>query len=294
MKRLPLLLAPVLLLAPATADDQTRDVQAALKSQGFYYGEVTGAQNAETDAAIRRFQIRNGVTVTGKMNPGTLAALGLAEKKAPAQQPAPQPAPETKPLAVAKSGPAPAVPAKPNMAAAPEAAQQKQFNPPAPAAQKPAPAPPLKRNPVIAQDVEPRDAAPKTVRIAKGDRSVVEPPATIPPAVSTPLSTMFRDSPYATAPREVQMEVVRRAQAILAERQFYDGKLDGVAGPATSEAIFLFQAKTELRRTGRLDNDTLAELDLLPRAAQGDRLLKPFYNPNRRRDTSVSPDYWLR
>ena len=52
MKRLPLLLAPVLLLAPATADDQTRDVQAALKSQGFYYGEVTGAQNAETDAAI--------------------------------------------------------------------------------------------------------------------------------------------------------------------------------------------------------------------------------------------------
>ena len=119
MKRLPLLLAPVLLLAPATADDQTRDVQAALKSQGFYYGEVTGAQNAETDAAIRRFQIRNGVTVTGKMNPGTLAALGLAEKKAPAtaqapaQQPAPQPAPETKPSAVAKIGPAPAVPAKP-------------------------------------------------------------------------------------------------------------------------------------------------------------------------------------
>ena len=105
---------------------------------------------------------------------------------------------------------------------------------------------------------------------------------------------MFRDTPYADAPREVQMGVVRRAQAVMAARQFYRGPLDGAAGPATSEAIFMFQAEAGLRRTGRLDSDTLAEMNLLPPPLRGNPLLKPFYNPNRRRDRSVSWDYWLR
>ena len=39
-----------------------------------------------------------------------------------------------------------------------------------------------------------------------------------------------------------------------------------------------------------LDADTLAEMKLLPQPAPGSPLLKPFYNPNRRRDRSVSSE----
>lgn len=50
--------------------------QQALKAQGFYYGQVTGEKNADTTAAIRRFQIRSGLKVTGELNQETLSALG--------------------------------------------------------------------------------------------------------------------------------------------------------------------------------------------------------------------------
>lgn len=291
MKRLPYFLAPVLLLASARADDQTREAQAALKAKGFYYGEAKGSADAEMDAAIRRFQIRSGIPVTGKLNAATLAALGLAERKPapPAPEPAPQPpAPVQKPCDAVK-------------APAPAPGADKQFNPPIPAPQaNNKPAEPAKAAKKAAPAISEEE---KAVAVLKPSRrksaseeefAAVEPPVPVPSPVSTPYTITFRDTPYAAASREVQAGVVRRAQAILAARQFYDGKLDGVAGPATSEAIFLFQAKSELPRTGRLDKDTLAEMELLPRATPGNPLLKPFYNPNRHRDTSVSPDYWLR
>lgn len=70
----------VMLLAGAIlvcADDQITNVQQALKEQGFYYGEISGEKNADTSAAIRRFQIRNGLQVTGELNDETLRALGV-------------------------------------------------------------------------------------------------------------------------------------------------------------------------------------------------------------------------
>jgi peptidoglycan hydrolase-like protein with peptidoglycan-binding domain len=279
MKRLPLILATTLFLASANANDQVRDVQASLKARGFYYGEVTGEESTETGAAIRRFQIRNGITVTGKLNAGTLSALGLWEKKT--AEIAPQPAPATQP------------------APAPVAPVQKQLNPPAPA-HKAVPMPgepmlPPKGNLDPVPEIAPDDAVQKPARHVKPlDPSAVEPPTPVPAPVSTPSVAMFRGTPYANAPIEVQMDVIRRAQAVMAARRFYRGPLDGVAGPATSEGIFLFQAEVDLRRTGRLDLDTLAEMNLLPRAAHGNPLLKPFYNPNRRRDRSVTWDYWER
>jgi hypothetical protein len=54
-----------------------RDVQTELKSQGFYYGEVDGQSGGETAAAIKRYQIRNGLEVTGTANKETLEALGI-------------------------------------------------------------------------------------------------------------------------------------------------------------------------------------------------------------------------
>ncbi|PYK86609.1 MAG: hypothetical protein DMF47_05760, partial [Verrucomicrobia bacterium] len=57
--------------------DQTiQSVQQALKDQGFYYGEVSGQKNADTSAAIRRYQIRKGLQVSGELNPETLRSLG--------------------------------------------------------------------------------------------------------------------------------------------------------------------------------------------------------------------------
>lgn len=278
MKRLPLLLATALLVASAAANDQLRDVQGALKSQGFYYGEITGNDSPETAAAIRRFQIRNGITVTGKLNADTVAALGLAEKKNAA--PVPQP------------GPAPAAPP------APGAPVPKQINPPPP--QPPAPPPqampkpgeslpPMRRERALPPEPEAPDATPPPARRVRPDGvNAVEPPTPVPAPVYSPNSTMFRDTPYATASREVQMNVIRRAQSLLAAKRLYRGPIDGLTAAATSEAIFLFQDEAELRRTGRLDTDTLAEMKLLPPPAPGSPLLKPFYNPNRHRDRTVS------
>lgn len=62
-------------IAAARADDAVAQAQQALKDQGYYYGQVTGEKNADTTAAIRRFQIRNGLQVTGDLNSETMRAL---------------------------------------------------------------------------------------------------------------------------------------------------------------------------------------------------------------------------
>ncbi len=59
------------------ADQTIESVQQALKDQGFYYGDVTGEANANLTAAIRRYQIRNGLQVTGELNSETLRSLGI-------------------------------------------------------------------------------------------------------------------------------------------------------------------------------------------------------------------------
>jgi peptidoglycan hydrolase-like protein with peptidoglycan-binding domain len=64
------------------ADDFDRAVQQRLKDQGFYYGEVNGQRGEETSAAIRRYQIRRGLKVTGQLNDETLHSLGISPKSA--------------------------------------------------------------------------------------------------------------------------------------------------------------------------------------------------------------------
>src|SRR5881409_3653535 len=69
-----ILIASVMLMH---ADQLVERVQQALKDQGFYYGEVTGEMNANLAAAIRRYQIRNGLQVSGELNAETLQSLGI-------------------------------------------------------------------------------------------------------------------------------------------------------------------------------------------------------------------------
>jgi peptidoglycan hydrolase-like protein with peptidoglycan-binding domain len=76
------------------ADQTTQSVQQTLKDQGFYYGNVTGDKSAETTAAIRRYQIRNGLQVTGEMSPETLRSLNVNSNQAVSSQPPSKPPPK--------------------------------------------------------------------------------------------------------------------------------------------------------------------------------------------------------
>jgi peptidoglycan hydrolase-like protein with peptidoglycan-binding domain len=76
------------------ADQLVESVQQVLKDEGFYYGEVNGDMNANLTAAIRRYQIRNGLQVTGELNDETLRSLGIkssASSRGTTNAPSPTP-----------------------------------------------------------------------------------------------------------------------------------------------------------------------------------------------------------
>jgi peptidoglycan hydrolase-like protein with peptidoglycan-binding domain len=79
MKRICFALFALLLVAAGAvrADQTTSVVQQALKDQGFYYGDVDGKKSTDTTAAIRRYQIRNGLQITGEIDAETLRSLGI-------------------------------------------------------------------------------------------------------------------------------------------------------------------------------------------------------------------------
>ncbi len=79
MKSKTILLAVFCALSAVTArgDSLTESVQRSLKEQGFYYGEPTGQKDADTAAAIRRYQIRNGLKINGEVTAETLKSLGI-------------------------------------------------------------------------------------------------------------------------------------------------------------------------------------------------------------------------
>jgi peptidoglycan hydrolase-like protein with peptidoglycan-binding domain len=79
-------------MGSARADQTVQSVQQALKDQGFYYGSVTGEKSAETTAAVRRYQIRNGLQVTGQMNAETLRSLNVNSNLAASSQSTSKPA----------------------------------------------------------------------------------------------------------------------------------------------------------------------------------------------------------
>lgn len=83
--------------ASATRADPTiASVQQMLKDQGFYYGEITGTKDSDTTAAIRRYQIRNGLQISGDLNADTRKSLGL-KGTPPAAPLGPAPTPRSQP-----------------------------------------------------------------------------------------------------------------------------------------------------------------------------------------------------
>src|SRR4029450_4186845 len=93
MKRLLCLVVTLCAVNVVQADQTIRSLQQTLKNQGFYYGTVTGDKSTETTAAIRRYQIRNGLQVTGEINEETLRSVNSSSNSvASASQPASKPA----------------------------------------------------------------------------------------------------------------------------------------------------------------------------------------------------------
>jgi peptidoglycan hydrolase-like protein with peptidoglycan-binding domain len=247
-------------VAVLRADEQVRAVQEQLKNQGFYYGDVDGEFGTETGAAISRYQIRNGLKVTGNVSAETLASLKIGGKAPDAIHPAgsPQSTQHVQPAAPA--------PADRNINQSDRDFLRKQANSTTPATPSPS-APP---------DVEqPRQHEPEIVS------PTVAPPVEItsqPSQLSFQYAALFRRTPYENAPIEVQQNILKSAQWRLLREQFYNGAIDGIPGPSTDRAITFFQESARLPRTGRLDADTLRELHLSPNGRPV--AAEPFFAPD--------------
>jgi peptidoglycan hydrolase-like protein with peptidoglycan-binding domain len=212
-------------VALVRGDQMIESVQQALKDQGFYYGEITGDTNANLTAAIRRYQIRNGLQVNGELNSETIRSLGINSSASgrPAVKTSPSPSPGSSDVRQESPGVA-AVPGQPFS------------NPP--------------------QDRQLYPSSPVTPGAAPG--------------------APFAGTPYEAAPPDVQRNLVLSAQIALARRGLYRGEIDGMYQPAVEFSLRAYQARTGLPVTGRFDLETLAALELLPRARA------PIFNPSRR------------
>jgi hypothetical protein len=89
MKRFFLCLALVSLGAVASVrgDETIRAVQERLKAGGFYFSEVNGRSSSDTTAAITRYQIRNGLQISGKLDAATRQALGVTASESESPSP---------------------------------------------------------------------------------------------------------------------------------------------------------------------------------------------------------------
>jgi peptidoglycan hydrolase-like protein with peptidoglycan-binding domain len=93
----------------APTSDRVKEIQAALQKNGSYDGEPTGKWDAATSDAMKKYQEKNGVNPTGKIDAVSLYKLGLGSDTAGKGAPVP----------AATSSSAPAPTAKPHTSVSP-------------------------------------------------------------------------------------------------------------------------------------------------------------------------------
>jgi len=65
------------------AEENVRVVQTKLHEAGLYFGEIDGAYSSDLSAALSRYQIRNGLPITGQLDVETSKALGAKSAVGP-------------------------------------------------------------------------------------------------------------------------------------------------------------------------------------------------------------------
>jgi peptidoglycan hydrolase-like protein with peptidoglycan-binding domain len=235
MKNTLLLLSCVMMASSLWADDQTRALQQRLKDQGFYYGEVDGQGGDETSAAIRRYQIRYGLKVTGQLNDETLHSLGLSRDSLARPAPGYQ-----------------------DNGGSSNRQPEGQYRQQPPYQQAPYQQPPRED---YGQPVPPRPGP--------EDYDEAQPAPFSQPEVATSYPRVFAGTIYERAPSQVQENVLFAVQGELMKRGFFRAVIDGRPGPATTDAILRLQQEEGLPMSGRLDNETLNELRAFPGQRNG-------------------------
>lgn len=235
MKNTLLLLSCVMMANSLWADDLTRAIQQRLKDQGFYYGEVDGQGGDETSAAIRRYQIRYGLRVTGQLNDETLHSLRLSRDSLA------RPAPGYQDNGGQSNR-------------QPEGQYHQQ--------------PPYQRAPY---QQPPREdyGQPVPQRPGPEDYDEAQPAPFAAPEVATSYPRLFAGTIYERAPSQIQENVLYAVQGELMKRGFFRGVIDGRPGPATTDAILRLQQEEGLPMSGRLDNEALNELRAFPGQRNG-------------------------
>jgi peptidoglycan hydrolase-like protein with peptidoglycan-binding domain len=229
MKRLLFCLVVTLCTASLLpADQRIRSLQQTLKDQGFYYGAVTGDKSAETAAAIRRYQIRNGLKVTGDINEETLRAVNsnaVASASQPASKPATVQPNSVRPDASARLSQSSPPPSQP--ASEPATVQSSSVRPDASAyLSQTSPSPSFRQS----------------------DRPVET-------------NSSYSASFYQSAPPRINRRtIVAGAQYQLMSRGYYRGRVDGKYGRQMALAVRAFQSSAGLPPTGRLDIETVRAL----------------------------------
>jgi peptidoglycan hydrolase-like protein with peptidoglycan-binding domain len=95
----------------APTPQRISEIQSALARKGYYQGEPTGKWDANTIAAMQKFQAANGMDASGKINASSLQKLGLGSNTAGVSAPKPaSSAPASTTPAPAAASPAPAPP----------------------------------------------------------------------------------------------------------------------------------------------------------------------------------------
>ena len=86
MKRLTIIILAITLMLPLNAyalskrgsrGTEVRNIQSRLSAWGYNPGSVDGIYGAKTEAAVKRFQKKHGLTPDGIAGPATLAKIGL-------------------------------------------------------------------------------------------------------------------------------------------------------------------------------------------------------------------------
>jgi len=211
------------------ADEAIRSLQQTLKNEGFYYGAVTGDKSAETTAAIRRYQIRNGLMVTGEPNEETLRSINSGSSAVTSASKA-----ASKPATI-----------QPNSVRPDANARLSQSSPPpSQVTSKPAT---IQSDSILPDGNAYLSQSSPPPSLHQPDR----------PLQTNPLySTGF----YQSAPFRMNRRVIAGAQYQLMSRGYYRGRVDGKYGRQMAFAVREFQVSAGLPPTGRLDIGTVKAL----------------------------------